>query len=468
VADRADVTRREAHERSDGVRRRGRDVQDPLASPRGSGLRLALVITSVAAVFAGLFVYGYLPRRTRESRLVEDATRQTLPIVSVVVAQGAPAASQLTLPGNIQPVTEAPIMARCWNESCRSNGYLIKRYVDIGDRVKAGQPMGEITSPDLDQQIHQARAAVEQNRAALANAEAILVEAQANADLAKVTAERWQALLADGVVAVQEADQTQAAYKALTAKVMAAKAAIRSATENVSASEAYLRRLREWQDYEKIRAPFTGIVTERNVDIGALIDSGTTVLFRVGQIDVLRIFVNVPQSDARDVQVGQPAAIAVREYPRRPFVGKVTRTANALDPSTRTLLTEVQVTNPDQLLLPGMYAQVRMTTTRTDRPIVIPGDAVVVRSEGPLVAVLDSGRKVHFQRVELGRDFGRQVEVTSGLTPGVEVVVHPGDEVREGVTVQVEKSGGPALVPAATPSGRPSERRGAAPAPATR
>jgi RND family efflux transporter MFP subunit len=468
MADRTDVTGPEGQERADGPLRRGRGVGDPRASSRGTGLRLALVIVILAAVFAGLFVYGYLPRRARESRLLGEAARQTLPIVSVVVAQGAPAASELTLPGNIQPVTEAPIMARCWNESCRSNGYLTKRYVDIGDRVQAGQPMGEITSPDLDQQIHQARAAVEQNRATLANAEAILVEAQANADLAKVTAERWQALLADGVVAMQEADQTQANYKALTAKVMAAKAAIRSATENVSASEAYLRRLREWQDYEKIRAPFAGIVTERNVDIGALIDSGSTVLFRVGQIDVLRIFVNVPQSDAGDVQVGQPAAITVREHPRRKFIGKVTRTANALDPSTRTLLSEVQVGNPDQLLLPGMYAQVRMTTTRTDRPIIIPGDAVVVRSEGPLVAVLDPERKVHFQRVELGRDYGRHVEVTSGLTPGAEVVVHPGDEVREGVTVQVEDGGRPSAPPTAPASGRPSERRGAAPVPASR
>jgi multidrug efflux pump subunit AcrA (membrane-fusion protein) len=405
--------------------------------------RAHLIAAIVVLVFLVLFLVGYLPRRSREKAL-ELAARDSearLPAVIVARAERAPARSELSLPGSIEAITEAPVLAR-------AEGYLSKRYVDIGDRVQAGQLLAEIEAPELDQQVKQARAAFEQSQAALGQAQAALVHEKADEKLAAVTAERWNTLAGRGVVSRQENDQKQAAYQSAQAAVQAAEAAVKAAQENVGAAQANLDRLRQLQDYKRVRAPFTGLVTTRNVDTGTLISNGATVLFRVAQVGMLRTFINVPQSDQPAVHPGGEAAITVPQYPGRRFAGKVTRTASALDPKTRTLLAEVQVPNPDGLLLPGMYAEVTLLNLRTNPPILIPGDSVVAGASGTRVAVLGAGDIVHFQSIAIGRDYGTEVEVLSGLAGGEDVVVNPADDVREGARVR----------PTRVSSGRPGNR----------
>lgn len=392
--------------------------------------RTRWVAATIVLVFLVLFFVGYLPRRSREKSL-ELAARDSearLPVVTVARAEPGPARSELTLPGSIEAITEAPVLAR-------AEGYLSKRYVDIGDRVRAGQLLAEIEAPELDQQVKQARAAFEQSRAAMAQAQASLTQEKADEQLAAVTAERWNTLAGRGVVSRQENDQRQAAYQSARAKVQAAEAAVRAAEENVGAAQANLDRLVQLQDYKRVRAPFTGLVTTRNVDTGILISNGATVLFRVAQIGTLRTFINVPQSDQPAVHPGAEAAITVQQYPGRRFAGKVSRTASALDSRTRTLLTEVQVPNPDGLLLPGMYAQVTLLNLRSNPPILIPGDSVVAGASGTRVAVVQPGNIVHFESIAIGRDYGVEVEVLAGLKGGEDIIVNPTDDVREGARV---------------------------------
>jgi RND family efflux transporter MFP subunit len=310
-----------------------------------------------------------------------------------------------------------------------------KRYVDIGDRVKSGQLLAEIEAPELDQQVNQARAALDQVRAALEQASANLQQGQAQEQLAKVTAERWKNLQSKGVVSKQENDTYQSQWAAAQASVLALEKAVASARSNINAAQANLSRLTELQGYKDVYAPFAGVITVRNVDVGALVTEGTTLLYRMAQTDRLRTYVNVPQSDAGSVRVGQIARLSILDLAGHEFVGTVTRTANALDPASRTLLTEVQVQNSGGLLLPGMYAQVDLTTPRKNPPVLIPGDTLVVRSNGPQVGVVGADRIVHFQRLQLGRDFGDKIEVLSGLEPGQQVVVNPGDTVQEGAKV---------------------------------
>jgi RND family efflux transporter MFP subunit len=390
---------------------------------------LWLMALFLAALIAIGFATGYIPHRRREAMLVAeaDAESRALPTVTVVGVERSAASSTLILPGSIQPVTEAPVLAR-------ASGYIQRRYVDIGDRVNAGQLLAEIEAPELDQQVHQAQAAVEQAGAALEQASANLQQGRANEQLAKVTADRWKNLVAKGVVSRQDNDTYQAQYAAAQANVEALGKAVSAARSNIAAVEANLRRLRELQGYKSVTAPFAGVITVRNVDVGALVSEASTLLFRIAQTDRLRTYVNVPQSDAASVHTGQIARLVVPDLGRQ-FVGTVTRTANALDPATRTLLTEVQVPNADGALLPGMYTQVDLTTPRPNAPLLIPGDTLVVRSSGSQAAVVGTDGIVHFHQLQLGRDFGDKIEVLSGLEAGQQVVVNPGDTVQEGAKV---------------------------------
>jgi RND family efflux transporter MFP subunit len=241
---------------------------------------------------------------------------------------------------------------------------------------------------------------------------------------------------------------------AQTANVSASEANVNAARQNVSANDANLRRLLDLQSFKKVRAPFDGVITLRNIDTGSLISSGSTLLFRIAQNNVLRIFVNVPQSDFSSFTVGMPAQITVSELPGKIFPGKVSRLSGALDTNTRTLLTEVEVLNAQGTLLPGMYAQVHFSITRTQPAVLVPGDAIVTRANGPMVAVVDSDNTIHFRLVHLGRDFGTNVEILGGLEAGEKVVVNPTDDVREGVKVQttMEVEPGAARQPAAKPA----------------
>lgn len=342
----------------------------------------------IAAIIVGFlligFFVGYLPSHRREKKLKEEAQAEAkaLPMVTFVKAQASAAVAHLLLPGNMEALTEAPILAR-------SNGYLKKRYVDIGDRVKKGQLLAEVDAPDLDQQVAQARSQLSQAEAAEKQAGANLEQGKANQALSHITAIRWAALLKRGAVSRQENDQYQAQDQAQIANVNSLTQAQQAARQNVGSARANLDRLIELQGYEYLRSPFDGIVTLRNVDLGALITTGSTLLFRVAQIDRLRIFVYTPQTEAPNVQVGQHAAVHVNEFPNRDFDGVITRSSKSLDPQSRTLLTEVQIPNTDGTLLPGMYGLVKMNSQRADRPILVPGSALIVRADGTFIAILE-------------------------------------------------------------------------------
>jgi RND family efflux transporter MFP subunit len=308
--------------------------------------------------------------------------------------------------------------------------------VDIGDRVRTGQPVAEIDAPEVDEQIHQAKASLQQAQAAVDQAVANYERGQADETLAKVTSERWSALAAKGVVSRQENDRYQSEYRALSAATRALQKALAMQHSNVAAAEANLARLNQVQSYRLVKAPFDGVITLRNVDAGALVNAGSTMLFRVAQVNTLRTYLNVPQANAGDVRAGQPARLSVPNLPGRQFAGAVARTANALDPASRTLLVEVHVPNPDGALLPGMYARVELIGTRSHAALRIPSDALIVRGEGTEVAVVRGGHTVHLQKIEVGRDFGDRLEVVGGLAEGETIIANPGDVVREGLQVQ--------------------------------
>jgi RND family efflux transporter MFP subunit len=400
---------------------------------RGRPSAATLWILAIVAVLilTGAFFAGYLPESSRQTALAKEAKDDTLalPPVNVAIVEQAPGKSQLVLPGNIQAVTEAPVLAR-------ASGYIKTRLADIGDRVKEGQLLAEIEAPELDQQVKQGKASEDQTRASLEQATANLQQGKTNTEMARLTWERWNALIQKGAVARQDVDTYKSQYEALGENVQSLEKAVNVAKSNITASEANLGRLTEMQGYLKVRAPFAGVITLRNVDTGALVAEGSTLMFRIAQTDRLRTYVNVPQADSTTIRVGQTAQLKIPDLPLKTFTGTVTRTANALDPATRTLLAEVQVPNEGGLLLPGMYSEVDFTTPRMEPPLIIRADALVVRGDGAHVAVVGDDNVVHFQPVQVGRDYGDQLEILGGLAKGQRVVVSPGDAVRENAKVR--------------------------------
>jgi RND family efflux transporter MFP subunit len=405
--------------------------EHPVHTKGPSAWTFVLIVLCFGALLAGGYFWGYLPRVARERVLAAESRAETesLPLVNVEKVERSAARSSLVLPGNIQAVSEAPILAR-------ATGYLKKRNVDIGDRVTAGQVLAEIEAPELQQQIRQAQATLDQVNNTVLQAEAAVQQGRANSNMARVTSERWRNLLSKGVVSRQESDVYQAQYEAQQANVQALEKAVLAARGNSGAAEANLARLNQLLTYQTVKAPFAGVVTLRNVDAGALVNEGNTLLFRIAQIDRLRTYINVPQADASAIRVGLVATVLLPDLPGRKFMGRVTRTSNALDPTARTLLTEVQMDNPGGILMPGMYAQVDLAVPRTDPPLLIPGDTLVVRADGPQVAVVRPDGVVHFTKIQLGRDFGATLEVLGGLEDGQQLAVNPGDSIREGVKVK--------------------------------
>lgn len=416
-------------------------------------IALLLVVLVVAAWLA-----GYLPRRDRENAAAAAATevKNAVPAVTTTMVRHAAADVDIVLPGSVSSLAEASIYAR-------AAGYVRKRYVDIGDHVKADQLLAEIEAPELDQQVEQARAALAQAKQVLGQARAALIQAGAQRDLAKATVERYRGLVKSGAVSRQEADTQEAGTKSADALVVVQQANVDGSQDNVAQAQANLDRVIAMQEYKKVRAPFAGVVTARNVEVGYLISSsgggqGTSPstqsganpappasgneLFRVAQLGTLRIFVGVPQSGATAISTGMTASVTFADLPGREFQAKVTRTANALDPAARTLLTELQLPNKDGKLLPGMYASVRFRNHRDVPPLIVRGDALITNGSGISVAVLnDAGnglKKVHLQAVRPGRDYGAEMEILGGLHGGETVVANPGDEVREGAVVKAE------------------------------
>jgi RND family efflux transporter MFP subunit len=404
-----------------------------------SGGTLAVVLLLLVALGLAGYFFGYAPRQHREQVLAAESRTASQSLIEVNVAEVKRSSSQtsLVLPGSIEAVTEAPVLAR-------ASGYIVKRLVDIGDRVAAGQVLAVIEAPEIDQQILQAKAQVDQSASAIQQAQANLVQGQANLQLAEVTKDRWQKLFDKGVVSRQENDTYRAQWAAQQANVDALAKAIAAARSNLGAAQANVARLNDLQSYQTVRAPFAGVITLRNVDTGALVTEGSTLLYRIAQTDRLRTYLNVSQADADSVRPGQKATLVIPDLAGRKFPGVVTRTANALDPSSRTLLVEVQAPNSGGLLLPGMYAQVDLAVPRKEPPVAIPGDTLVVRDNVTQVAVVSGDGTVHFQRIQLGRDFGDRLEVLSGLEPGQLLAINPNDSVREGAKVKALRSERPA------------------------
>ena len=425
---------KEIHPIEDHLRSEAAHSAPPPSGPSRLIL-LAIALLLVVLVVAGFFA-GYLPRRRRESVLAAETkiAVDTLPVVNVQIVRRAEAKSSLVLPGNIQAVMEAPVLAR-------ASGYIKRRYADIGDRVKEGQVLAEIEAPELNQQIRQAKATVDQANSTIEQAQAALQQGRSNENLARVTAQRWENLSKKGVVSRQEDDTYQAQWAAQQANVQALEKAVSAARNNAAAVEANVARLNDLLAYQTVRAPFAGVITLRNVDEGVLVNEGNTLLFRIAQTDRLRTYLNVPQSDAGSVRVGQQAVLVIPDLPGHGFPGAVTRTANALDLATRTLLVEVQVPNPAALLMPGMYAQVRFSTGRAEAAVIVPGDVLILGRQGPRVAVVAPDHRIHLRQIRIGQDLGSEIEVVSGLAAGEVVVANPSDAVRENALVEVRNIG---------------------------
>ncbi len=395
-------------------------------------LALALVL-----IVATIVRRGINDRMKAASMVKQETMDLAIPTVSVVHPRLGDSKQELVLPGNLQAFTYAPIYAR-------TSGYLKKWYADIGTQVKAGQVLAEIDAPELDQQMRQAKANLQQAQAALDQALANRQQGKANAEFARVTAGRWKQLAAQGVVSSQDNDQRQAQYQAQVANNEALDKAIAAARSNVSAQQANIALLQQMQDYRIVKAPFDGVITARNTDIGALINAGNggaaQELFRMAASQRLRLFVNVPEVSSRAAVPGMAAELVLAEYPGRRFHGKLVRTADAMDAATRTLLTEIDVDNSSGELRPGSYAEVHMALPGA-RALIVPVSSVLFRSEGLRVGVVRAGTAGHSTAdlvpVTLGKDFGNEVEVTSGITEQDEIVESPPDSLTSGAAVRV-------------------------------
>ena len=390
----------------------------------------------------GAFLAGYGPLQKRRTVIAKEAHERevALPRVEVIAVGRSTTDSELELPGNVQAISEAPVLAR-------ADGYIDKLSADIGDRVGAGQVLAHIAAPELDDQARQIRAALVQAQASLEQSMANYEQGKADAELARVTAARWAKLTTEGIASKQDNDQYQAQYQSKAATMRALEKGIAVQRANLTAAEANVSRLENVAAYRFVKAPFAGVITLRNVDAGALVTTGSTMLFRIAQTGTLRTYVNVPQTHANSVRVGQTARLRVSNLPGKEFAGAVARTANSLDPSNRTLLTEIHVPNPQGLLLPGMYAMVDLMTPRLNAPLLVPSDALLVRAEGTNVAVVGQDDTVHLQKIQVGRDYGDRLEVLSGLHEGDRIIPNPGDSAREGLKVEiVEKEAAPVHV----------------------
>ena len=373
-------------------------------------------IVIAVVTLAGLFLAGYLPRRHEQKSAIAATAAQT-PSVNVIHPRVDSNVRTLTLPGSLQALEATAVYAR-------ATGYVRRWYVDIGDKVTQGQLLAEIDTPDLDQQIDQARATLGQTRASLE-------QAAANAKYAAITAVRYHDLLTQHFVSQQDVDQTQAQADVGAANVHAAQSA-------VAAQSANLRQLEQLKSFARITSPFAGTITERNIERGTLVTPGSAQgkpLYMIAISNPLRLFIKVPQTFASGIAPGATVKVRVRQYPGRDFAGKITRTAGALDAATRTLTVEAEVANDQGELFPGAYADVTFPAPLAHGVTVIPVSALIVDAQGTRVATVDAQSKAHFVLVQVGRDQGQEVEIVSGLTGQENVIAAPAGDLVEGTSV---------------------------------
>ena len=412
---------------------------DNRSAPRARTRTVIVIGIGALVLFLVLLLVGLVPRvrNQRELAIAAQTAQTTAPEVYVIRPEPA-AGADLSLAATTQAIQDAIIYAR-------TSGYLSKRYVDIGDHVKAGQLLAEIASPEIDQQLRQAEADLRQSEKNLDLQKATL-------DLARTTMARYQAADAEDAVAKLVVDQSVSSYRTGQAAVAAAEA-------NVESNQANVQRLRELTSFQRVLAPFNGTVIQRNVDVGALITAGSPVnntaaapssvtgaangLFEVAQIDTLRVFVNVPQAYAPNVTVGLPVRVTLRGQLMQPVTGTVTRTASAFDPGTRTLLTQVDIPNPSHRMLPGMFVYVDFKIGLSGTHWRIPATAMIFNASGTRVAIVGAGNKLHFQDVVIGRDLGTSIDIQAGLHGNEMVVSQPTVSLQEGQVVKPIESPGP-------------------------
>ena len=386
------------------------------APAKASPARLVLVLGGVAAVLAAAFVVGYLPRHQARKELEQDAKTagESILRVQVAVPKSKTSDRAMELPGSVMALEEATIYPR-------ASGYLRTWKADIGDKVAEGALLAEIETPEVEQQLSQAKAE-------LARAEASLVQARANKAYSLTTLDRMKDLAPKGVASQQELDKSNSQAQVDEANVDVAQA-------NIEAQKANIRRLQQLQGFSRVLAPFAGRINSRTVERGALV-SPTTAMFKISQTETMRVFVQVPQDVAPNVAAEQSAKVTVREYPGRTFEGKVARTSGALDPMSRTMNTEIRVPNPKNELLGGMYAQVALTLPSPHRVWELPATAVMTDAKGVRVAVVE-GNKLHLVPVTIERDNGATMEIATGLKEGDKVVKLGSSELVEGRLVEV-------------------------------
>lgn len=380
----------------------------------GSPVIRTILLLLVVIVAAVVVIWGISSRREANAQLAQETQDLAIPTVSVVHPKPGAPQQEVILPGDMQPYIDAPIFAR-------TSGYLKKWYVDIGAEVKSGQLLAEIDAPELDQQLQQAKAD--------------LATAEANLSLAEITATRYKDLLKTDSVSQQDVDNA-------TGNFDARQTAAESARSNV-------KRLQELQSFEKVYAPFDGMITARNTDIGALIDSGSSggtarELFHIAAVNRLRVYVNVPQLDSPQIRPGLRAELVLTEFPGKRFEGTVVRSSGAIDNSTRTLLTEVDVENPAHLLKPGGYVEVHLKLPSPVSTFTLPVNTTIFKSSGLQVAVVKNGKTISLVPIAPGRDFGSDIEIVAGLKGDESVVLNPSDSLIDGAAVRLAEPTAPA------------------------
>jgi membrane fusion protein, multidrug efflux system len=372
----------------------------PPAPPR----KAVVVVVAIVVVLAVCGALSMLSRIRAGHALAKETDIDAIPTVSVVHPIAEKPDEELVLPGSLQAYEESPIYAR-------TNGYLLRWTNDIGSRVKQGELLADIDTPEVDQELSQARATRQQIAAAL--------------DLAKISAQRWENLRKTDSVSQQETDMQTSAYT--------------QAQANLAAADANVRRLEQLEAFKHVYAPFSGVLVKRNVDPGALINQGSsgTELFILARVDPLRVYVNVPQAYFPAIKDGMPAYVTVQELAGQRFKGTVARTADAIDPTTRTLLTEVDVPNKDGRLLRGSFGEVHFTPKIDAAKVTVPVNSMLFRKEGAQVAVVGADNKVELRPITIGRDYGTTLEVLGGVTVQERIIINPADSLENGQTVNV-------------------------------
>ena len=381
-------------------------IERPIDLPPAPTGRAKVIVGAALIILLAGGLITFLTRKSETDALAKETDAAAIPTVAVVQPTTESSDNELVLPGNLQAYIESPIFAR-------TNGYLLRWYKDIGSKVEKGELLASIDTPEVDQELSQAKAAREQIKAALG--------------LAKISADRWENLRKSDSVSQQEADQQTSGYE--------------QAKANLAAADANVRRLEELESFKNVYAPFSGVLTRRNVDPGALINSGAQAngreLFDIARVDPLRVYVQVPQAYAPSRKVGTKATVTLQEFPGQKFTGTVARTADAIDVATRTLNTEVDVPNKGSKLLPGSFGQVHFEVGNAVQRITIPVNAMLFRAEGPQVAVVGGDGKVQLKSIAIGRDFGATLEILGGVEATDRIIINPSDSLEAGQQVHI-------------------------------